>query len=102
MINDEFPARGMAVRHENSYFNTYVKVADDNTLFIALKAHDPERVPLLGTGASIWLSLSKSATLEDAEELSRHINALGRQLLIVVDDSHPLFAMNTPTRPIVH
>ncbi len=87
----------MDVRHENSYFMTHVIVAEDHRLFISVDPSDPQRLSVLGTGARLLLALSESTTVEEAEMLSSLISEFGRQLIIEIDNSHPLFLSATVT-----
>jgi hypothetical protein len=90
------------VRHENSYFTTRVIISEDRMLFISVDPSDPERLSILGTGARILFALSKSASSEEAQKLSDLINQLGHQLLIIVDNSHPLFSSPTCAPSVYH
>jgi hypothetical protein len=85
----------MDERSENSYFTTRVMISEDKRLFICINPADPQRLSILGTGAKIYFAISEVTSVEEAETLSGLINELSRQLLIVIDRSHPLFLSPT-------
>lgn len=85
------------VRHENSFFTTQVTMSDDQRLFISLYPSDPQRLSVLGSGARVLFAVAESTTLDDARKLSYLINELCRQIVVVVDSSHPLFSLRSNT-----